>query len=1023
MKSLNKLFVKMFSVVLSLMLLNLPVFADRFAIITESASYIGETLVVLENYQNGVFFVTGTNKLTLTVENYSFQNNHNYGNGGVLINDNSNALAKISAKFISNDSVLGGGAIYNKGDITLGNYTTFDKNSTTVNGGAIESVAGEVTVRYKSVFSSNQSLQGNGGAIDNSGSSVLNIGSRINFNKNSALNGNGGAISTVGGKCIVDSSVSFSSNTAKLGGAIYNGGESLLKIGKNASFNENSATENGGAIYNEAHDNEAHDKLVYIDDESTFTSNKAKKGGAIYNYSGSVGVGNAVEFSKNEATNGSGGAVYNGGTSFFETWYQSKFNENSANWYGGAIALYDSASLRVGASVSFSSNTANQGGGAIYSASSGDIDIYSGTTFSYNSAPFGGAILYMPNSSSAGSFTIGDRVSFNGNSADTGGAIMNNGELITIGKEVIFTDNTSSAGKGGAIYNNTGGIITFTDGAIFKNNTGGAIYNNRGTLNFVADTSNVEFTGNKLNGQSSAINNASSGSMSIINLWASKNADIIFNDRITGSGELNINKKFSTNPTSGKIVLNEDMSGFLGTVMFYNGTIELGENGKWFGREMEVFNSPTIDMVNSIVAAINFNDLTVNDTLKLVVDADLANEEMDTISAGTFKKNSGKIKVTGINILSDIEENEKVEIAFANDVLKNSVSSVNKASSELYTYRVKYDKETGNFSFTNTGDAEDAEINLGTAASAIAASVGGYATQSAVVNQVFANIDTKVSNKNIKSVNMNPSNLYVSAGDQVFDNGGKIERGLWLKPFVAQETVKIGDADVDNNLYGTLAGIDFPAGQDKQLSFYLGYAGSKQEIEDVKSNQTGYVLGATGMIIKDSWYAGLTANVMFNKASINTDFGTDDVDMNMFSVGAKAGYNYEINEKWGLEPNITLMYGVVNSQEYETSQGAKIDSQSINNILVEPQIKAKLSLSNGWQPYGLLGYSANLSSKPTVKTEGVELELDSIDGYVEYGAGVNKDFIGTVWSCYAQVTGKSGGRNGFAGNLGIKYKF
>jgi len=71
----------------------------------------------------------------------------------------------------------------------------------------------------------------------------------------------------------------------------------------------------------------------------------------------------------------------------------------------------------------------------------------------------------------------------------------------------------------------------------------------------------------------------------------------------------------------------------------------------------------------------------------------------------------------------------------------------------------------------------------------------------------------------------------------------------------------------------------------------------------------------------------------------------------------------------------------------------------------------------------LVGYSANLSSKPKVKAGGEELELDSIDGFVEYGIGVNKEFIGSVWSCYGQVTGRSGGRNGFGGNLGIKYKF
>ncbi|MBQ4179000.1 MAG: hypothetical protein II598_04590, partial [Elusimicrobia bacterium] len=713
-------------------------------------------------------------------------------------------------------------------------YTEFDKNSATASGGAIFSDAGQTTVKYGSVFSSNQAKEENGGAIENLGNSILNIGDNIQFNNNSALNGNGGAIHTVGtAKCNIERNVKFSSNSAISGGAIYNGGGSTLKVKTNASFNENSATENGGAIFNGAQG-----ILATVGDDSSFTSNTAKKGGAIYNDSCTMSVGENTEFTENKATNGNGGALYNGGTGFFEVCGKTKFNENSASMYGGAIALEGSASLRVRNLVSFSSNTATHGGGAIYADSPGDIDIFGGCTFSYNTGGCGGAIYYIPGTNVTGSFTIGNKVNFIGNdSSSSGGAIMNNGKLITIGKQVIFRDNKAST-KGGAIYNNTGGIITFTDGAIFENNTGGAIHN-RGTLNLTADTSNVEFTGNKLNGQSSAIQN--DDRIAVINLNASDNADIIFNDRITGAvlSTLNINKSSGTLPTSGKIVLNEDMSGFLGTVMFYNGTIELGENGKWFGRELEVFNSPTIDMANNIVAAINFNDLTVNDTLKLVVDADLASGEMDTISAGTFTKSSGKIKVAGINILSDIEENETVEIPFANDVLKNKVSSVKKASSELYTYRVQYDKQTGSFVFTNT---EDVEINFGTAASAIAATAGGAATQSLVANQVFANMNGKTSSG--KKASIDPSNLYVSAGDQVFDNSGKIERGLWLKPFVAQETVKIGDADVDNNLYGTLAGIDFPVGEDKQVSFYLGYAGSKQEIEDVKSNQTGYVLGA-----------------------------------------------------------------------------------------------------------------------------------------------------------------------------------
>ena len=36
---------------------------------------------------------------------------------------------------------------------------------------------------------------------------------------------------------------------------------------------------------------------------------------------------------------------------------------------------------------------------------------------------------------------------------------------------------------------------------------------------------------------------------------------------------------------------------------------------------------------------------------------------------------------------------------------------------------------------------------------------------------------------------------------------------------------------------------------------------------------------------------------------------------------------------------------------------------------------------------------------------------------------VNKEFVNVPWTCYLQVTGRNGDRNGFSGNLGIKYKF
>ena len=1023
MKSSNKLLVKIFSVVIIVMLLNVQnIFASRFYEVPYGEKYTD---------------LTGG-------ENYSEEGNGGYylvSGGTLYVRRSNNSNSSFSIKFSSNTAQRGG-AIYQSSGLTdiIASDTIFSYNSATKNGGAIGCLNGSLSVGENAKFIGNKAGS-SGGAIYCSGS--LYISENAIFDSNEAKGttstyGCGGALLTDNGP-LIESDFKFTNNTAKdFGGAIchldseydyFRDFYIMSSAESQSKFENNKAGASGGAIYNEGAAMIIYESTIFYGNKASSTTVNVGKGGAIYNNDNSVWtvrsqdgsshkakitIGDNVLFEANTATS-DGGAIYNAGEMAVakNVWLLC----NESNGDGGAIYNSDNkGKSTIGSGIYFYQNKAKNlhSGGAVYN--NGILTIQGDATFEDNNADGNGGAICNNN----GTITIGENASFTDNSSgNDGGAIYNRLGTIIMGSNATFADNTSNFA--GAIYNDEG-TITFTDGAIFENNVGtrgyGSIYNYRGEVNLIADNYDVLFT--ITNKAISAIEST----IGTTNLWVSKNANIIFDNKITSNDNistLNINKSSGTLPTTGEIILNADMSGYRGTINFYNGTIKIGENGKWFGGNLTVSNSPTIDTANSIINAHNFNNLTVNNSLNLIVDANLENTEMDTISATSFGNSSGKIKVKGINILSDVEEvGEWVTITFANDVLKDKVESIKKAKSALYNYDVAYDKETGCFRFTNMGEG-GGEINFGTAASAIAATAGGAATQSLVANQVFANMNGKTSSG--KKASIDPSNLYVSAGDQVFDNSGKIERGLWLKPFMAQETVKIGDADVDNNLYGTLAGIDFPVGEDKQVSFYLGYAGSKQEIEDVKSNQTGYVLGATGMVMKDSWYAGLTANVMFNKASIDTDFGTDDVDMNMFSVAAKAGYNFNITNSFVLEPNLTLVYGVVNSQEYETSQGAQIDSQSISNISVEPQVKAKFEIGNGWQPYGLLGYSANLGSKPTVKTDGVELELDSIDGYVEYGAGVNKDFIGTVWSCYAQVTGRSGGRNGFVGNLGIKYKF
>jgi len=681
--------------------------------------------------------------------------------------------------------------------------------------------------------------------------------------------------------------------------------------------------------------------------------------GAIVDNSGNTNISSGVIFTSNTA-NSQGGVFYNTGNINIEG---STFNSNEAGTNGGVIGN-ETGELSIN-SVSFNSNKAGTNGGAIFNNQG--TSVISSATFNSNIAGNRGGAICNVGTTTIKSATFGSNMS-----GSQGGAIFNSG-LMTL-ESVSFTSN----------------IVNSSLDNLDVASQGGAIFNS-GTLDLVAKNENIEFTGNKVDGVSNAIHD----NAGTINLYASENADIIFNDRITSENSnsvLNINKSTTTLTANGKIVLNEDMSGYTGVINLSAGTIQIGEKGAWFGGKTYVENA-TIDMANSKIQNQNLNKITVNKSLNLLVDVDLKNKQMDTISAMTGG-GKGKINIKAINILSDAKEN-KTDVLFTDSiVLQKQITTVTTASSKLYKYDVVY-STLGYLSFSKgENPPEPPVINPIITESQVASAIGGTITQTVILNQAFANFNNKP--------------------------------GVWIRPYAMQDTIKLNDLEVDNTATGTLAGIDFSVGEKSLLSLYVGYAGSKQKYNDdsdIKINQTGYVVGASGLIEKEKYYLGLTANFNFNKAEADTDYGTDKFDMNMYSIGAKAGYNIGLGKKWILEPNLTLMYGNINTQEYQTTQGAKIDSQSTDNILIDPQIKIKVDLSKGWTPYALAGYVYNAGNKTKLVADDISFKEMQLTGYTEYGVGLNKDFTNSAWSFFLQATGKAGDRTGFDGNIGIKYSF
>lgn len=392
-----------------------------------------------------------------------------------------------NVQFVGNhavDPAWGGGAMYIKlankdvessdTSVTIGSNGLFDGNSGNL-GGAIALEYGDVTIGERTTFSNNTAA--NGGAI----AMWQDAGDRPNLQSSLTLNSvvfDANNATEKGGAIVVDKNAgdlivnngTFTGNTAKFGGAIFNQGTLTFENG--AQFTENKANGGaGGAIYNYGSINAL--------DNATFSGNTASQGGAINNAKlassatpGTITTISNSTFSNNSAGSSQGGAIRNQGV--------------------------------IGSIINsvFDSNTAGNGG-AINNGTWGTIDTISsieGSMFVNNKASGGngqgGAIT------NAGSIGSVKNVTFEGNSADNIGGAFANVAPQTNDKttkssvsfeNVTFTGNTAGA-NGGAIYNAERGNVNLNGTNTFSENTAGGVANdiyNLGALNITGGTTTI----------------------------------------------------------------------------------------------------------------------------------------------------------------------------------------------------------------------------------------------------------------------------------------------------------------------------------------------------------------------------------------------------------------------------------------------------------------------------------------------------------------------------------------------------
>lgn len=650
---------------------------------------------------------------------------------------------------------------------------------------------------------------------------------------------------------------------------------------------------------------------------------------------------------------------------------------------------------------------------------------------------------------------------------------------------------------------------------------GGAIWSNR-DLNIVADNGESIFSGNYVqNGDKKdpqaifvtnmieekdlGYSNEHSNHFyqmephkTSVTLNSINNGKIIFNDKITGETTKTIINKyyreyysykkhyfdddFNETDTLTEVSVTPELkiTGDSSSIVQLNNNIEnldisLSGTNLHLGARDNVLDgnnldlqSGTLSMVNNQVGVASLNKVTLSGNTNFVADVDLANEQMDRITANNYGTQQGiNLNVVGMNLLSDSTK-DVTEIYFAQPGLKNNVVNGMPANggynlpstaqttfyTPIYKYNAIYDNrdDGGYFMFakgdkiltpnggggttiTPSGNPSDA-FNPSVLAPSVASQAGANATMNQTFNYAFQNSDNFMTIPYLERVAIKTSNRYALSptGDATdvgtfspLFNPQNQTSSAWVKPYASFENIPLKNGPkVSNITYGTLVGFDTPIksikhGWDRTWTGYIGYNGASQRFSGVDATQNGGLVGGTLTLYKGNFFNATTVSSGAIVGDNRTMYGTDNYTMLMAGVGNKTGYNFEFKEgKIIIQPSMLLSYTFVNTFDYTNAAGVKIKNDPLHAIQIAPGVKFIANTKNGWQPYIGVNMIWNLLDKSKVSANDVRLPEMSIKPYVQYGVGVQKRFKDR-YMAFGQAMIQNGGRNGISLTAGFRW--
>ena len=571
---------------------------------------------------------------------------------------------------------------------------------------------------------------------------------------------------------------------------------------------------------------------------------------------------------------------------------------------------------------------------------------------------------------------ISNNTSANSTSGEGYGGILTNFEgTATINNSVFISNQAGSGdgtGMGGAIYNGNGysnrekPTLTIKDTSFYANTAstrGGAIYNQDGTVNIVSENKDVVFTGNTANGNSNALYNEN-----IVNLDAkSSEHNIVFNDRISGSGNntININANGGTGTVEfNNYVQNADINLNAGTLKL--GTHEYEEDvwgvnvaktsGSLAPDTTLIANGGALSLQDGTIKTTNLGNLDLtNSDLNVAIDAALQGTPSSDMMTATSVKGSNNVIINAVNILSDADSKiVKTQVADSNlmgVVELDDNAAITKPSNISYT--LAYNNQDGYLTYNSTYDLKQAVANTDSSRvynmaedEAVTGSIGtmGGEGASLVINAGGYNIKGDGTGNGIRVENNNgkPNVLTINNVGQAASDGHDNIENTGFTGFTTSEqytgtvvsnfgVTNINESTFSNNVQGAMntGGVIYNSGT---LKIDDSNFVDRSTVHDYILSGGSVIYNYGGEVeITDSYFGNNTGNTgVIN----NTQGGTTTIKNSIFEDN-KSFAGTPINNSSGTVNIIDTQFIGTNTTDPDYGTGHAVASTSTLNIKAE----------------------------------------------------------------------------------------